>query len=184
MCRVNAMSWPRGPRWASPGPACDNQVAVSSLRNAAGPRCPDPTAQQASGAPGPGLISSSSSGPGPGRGQMTAPHRWPSPGLLGCVCVFHVLFLGPGHLWTPAEASQSARSLRPRGCPDHEEDRAGQGRLGQRAPSIQGCSGASEWQPQACSRGHSVCSQRPGLGLIRVGVGAGLWWVTLAWSQP
>ena len=37
-----------------------------------------------------------------------------------------------------AEASQSAGSLRPRGLPDHEEDRAGQIRLGQQGPRCPG----------------------------------------------
>lgn len=119
--------------------------------------------------------------------------RMAKPGLTG-LCV-HLPRLVSGACspldsgWTVqgrglAEASQLARSLRPRGGPDQEEDRVGQGRLGQRAPSVQGCGGACEWRSQARAGGRSVCSQRPGLGLIGAGVGAGSRWVTLAWSQP
>lgn len=186
------VSWPGTQRWASPGPACDNQAAASSLRNVAGPRCPDPTAQRASGDLGLGLISSSSSGPGPGRAHGCS--AWMAkPGLAG-LCV-HLPRLISGACsplnsgWMVqgrglAEASQSARSLRPRGGPDQEEDRVGQGSLGQRAPSLQGCSGACEWRSQARAGGRSDCSQRPGLCLIGAGMGAGSRWVTLAWSQP
>ena len=182
-----------GPGWASSGPACDNQAAVSSLRNAARPRCPNPTAPRASGAPGPGLVSSSSSGPGPGWGHRAASHRWLSPGLLGCACVLHVLFLGPGHLWMSAGRCRAValQKLCSQPGASGPEDflttrRTGQGRSGwaSRAPCVQGCSGACEWRPRACSRGRSVCSQRPGLGLIRAGVRAGPGWVTPACNKP
>lgn len=131
-------------RWASQGPACDNQAAASSLRTRSG-SVSRPTAQRASGDLGLGLPSPPPSGPGRA-GTRLPPHGWPSPGSLGCACISHVLVSRACSPWTPALDVQG-RGLRSfavgqepqaqRG-PDQEEDRVGS-RLGQRAPSVQGC---------------------------------------------